>query len=310
MIRRHRRINPHRRGGWKDQYWINTAAFPTAYDRLQYGYDRDGDVLYENNLVNAGFSELFHNNSAAAGDNNTAYDALGRLTAMRRGTLSASGHNGSGFDTVTAANLNITSGLTGNQKAWSLDAVGNWNSVTTDGAAATRTSNSQNQITGQTGVTTPTYDKAGDLLTDEQGATYTYNAWGEVVKFVGTGSAYLYQYDAMGRQSSWTTGGTASANYFSGAQVIEERNASIWCQYVWGLGYVNDLVLRDRNADHNSATGGYGLNGDGLDEREYAQQDANWNVISLTSGSGRQRVRTLFQSGVNIVVSNNLTRLA
>src|SRR5262249_399825 len=47
-------------------------------------------------------------------------------------------------------------------------------------------------------------------------------------------------------------------------------------QYVWGPGYVDQLVERDRDA-----------NGDGtLEERLYALQDANWNVTALMDTSG------------------------
>src|SRR5437868_11791652 len=65
-----------------DQRWIISAT-GVATDRVQYGYDRDGDVLYKNNLVNYAMSELYHANGAANG-----YDQLGQLTAFARGTLS------------------------------------------------------------------------------------------------------------------------------------------------------------------------------------------------------------------------------
>ena len=40
-------------------------------------------------------------------------------------------------------------------------------------------------------------------------------------------------------------------------------------RYVWGLRYIDDLVLRDRS------------NGGTLNERCYALQDANWNVVAI-----------------------------
>jgi len=50
------------------------------------------------------------------------------------------------FDTVTARDS--TGGETGSQKAWALDAVGNWKSTTTYcGSAISRTNNAQNQLT-------------------------------------------------------------------------------------------------------------------------------------------------------------------
>ena len=70
-------------------------------------------------------------------------------------------------------------------------------------------------------------------------------------------------------------------SFESTASIIAALPANL--QNVWGLRYVDDLVLRDR------ATGGIGdlgINGSGLDERLYALQDANWNVIALVSTSG------------------------
>jgi len=49
-------------------------------------------------------------------------------------------------------------------------------------------------------------------------------------------------------------------------------------RYVWSAVYVDAMVLRDRDADSNP------LNG--LEERLWVQQDANWNVTALVNGSG------------------------
>ena len=54
-------------------------------------------------------------------------------------------------------------------------------------------------------------------------------------------------------------------------------------QYVWGLRYANDLVLRDRAT---GGSGNLGESGSGLNERLYALQDANWNVVALVDTSG------------------------
>src|SRR5713226_6051792 len=84
-----------------DQRWIKTST-GTATDRFQYGYDRDGNRLYRNNLVNSSFGELYHANGASNG-----YDNLNQLQAFARGTLNA------GHDTVSStlafdANGNMT----------------------------------------------------------------------------------------------------------------------------------------------------------------------------------------------------------
>jgi YD repeat-containing protein len=128
----------------------------TDLDRFQYGYDRNGNRLWRDNLVNAAFGELY------------AYDGLNQLVSMDRGTL-----NGS------------KTGLTGSasrSQDWDYDSLGNWDSVTTDGSAQTRGHNAQNEITGISGATTPTYDANGNLTTDETGRTFKYDAWNRLVE--------------------------------------------------------------------------------------------------------------------------------
>ncbi len=80
---------------------MSTSTSATV-DRLQYGYDRDGNVLYEKNLVNGAFSELYHANIAASGDDNSAYDPLNRIISFRRGILTSSRTNGSPLATCRA----------------------------------------------------------------------------------------------------------------------------------------------------------------------------------------------------------------
>ena len=98
-----------------DQRCIPTSNPNSPTDRFQLGYDRDGNVLYKNNLVNSAFSELYHASSTSAGDSNSAYDSLDRLTGFLRGTLSASGNNASTLDTVTSPS---------NTQGWNLDSLG------------------------------------------------------------------------------------------------------------------------------------------------------------------------------------------
>src|SRR5260370_18726783 len=65
-----------------DQRWLNTST-GTATDETQYGYDRNGNVLYANNMVNASFSDLYHANGAI-----NSYTILNQLAAFARRTLS------------------------------------------------------------------------------------------------------------------------------------------------------------------------------------------------------------------------------
>jgi RHS repeat-associated protein len=233
-----------------DQRWLVTST-GTATDRFQYGYDRDSNRLYRSNLVNSAFSELYHANGSGNG-----YDNLNQLTVFARGTL-----NGSN-DTIASPSHRLS---------WSLDALGNFSSVTTDGTPQSRTHNQQNQVTA-VGSATLTFDANGNLTTDQNGQTYVYDAWNQLVA-VKSGSTTLasYGYDPLGRRITETVSGTTTDVYFNSAwQAIEERvGGTTTAQYVWSPVGVDSLVERDRGS-----------------ERLYAQQDAIGNVTALVNSSG------------------------
>src|SRR5207253_8549196 len=100
-----------------DQRWWRNSN-NTTLDRFQYGYDRDGNRLYRNNLLNSAFSELYHVNGASNG-----YDGLNQLTAFSRGTLSDTNSDGVP-DTISSPS---------HSQSFSMDVAGNFSSVTTDG---------------------------------------------------------------------------------------------------------------------------------------------------------------------------------
>ena len=250
-----------------DQNWVNTGT-DVSNERFQYGYDRDGDVLYKNNILAPSFSELYHANSTTSGDDNSAYDALNRLTDFRRGTLTASLNNGVGLDTVTTGNLNtIASGSTA---SWSLDALGNQ-------AAA----NSKNELTGGTIL----YDNNGNMTKDASGNTFVYDAWNRLV----TGSqlsSKKYSYDAMGRRIGFDLAGSPTTNvdyyYSADGHDIEDRLAgSVIDQYVWSLSGPNNLILRDSSLTSNTDDASLGTATSGLSQRLYVEQDVEGNVTAL-----------------------------
>jgi len=109
----------------------------------------------------------------------------------------------------------------------------------------------------------------------------TYDAWNRLVA-VSSGGTNLatYQYDGLKwrlLKNLYVAGVLSEARhcYFSSVwQVIEERvgvSTNAERQFVWGQGYIDDLILRDRDA---SGTGT-------LVERFYAMHDSNWNVTGL-----------------------------
>ncbi len=265
-----------------DVHWRNPSTSTTT-DRFGYGYDRNGNRLYRENLVNAAFSELYHLNGASQG-----YDGFNQLLAFARGTL-----NGS-KDTI-AAPTHYKKWTDGSDNS-TLDGLGNWNSVNTNGTTQTRGHNKQNQITSISAPdVTPDYDNNGNTKKDEKGRGLVYDAWDRLVEVLtAPGGARLvrYTYDPLGRRACETTGGLATEKlctvtggtlrdfYYSRAwQVVEEREGAtpaVKAHYVWSPVYVDALVLRDRD------TGGAA----DLDERLYVQQDANWNVTAVANPSG------------------------
>src|SRR5207249_1679388 len=88
-----------------------------------------------------------------------------------------------------------------------------------------------------------------------------------------------YAFDALGRRVTENPGSLKDVYYSSGWQAVEERSGLlVQAQYVWSAAYVDALVERDRDAD--------GLPADGLEERLYAQQDANYDTTALVSAAG------------------------
>jgi RHS repeat-associated protein len=258
-----------------DQRWINTGT-STATDRFQYGYDRDGNALYKNNLVNGAFSELYHANGASNG-----YDGLNQLTDFRRGTLSDANSDGIP-DTVTTASATAS---------WSMDALGNFTNV----SGTAETNNKQNEATAF-GSATLTYDGNGNLTTDQNGNTLVYDAWNRLVAYKsGSTTLETLAYDGLGRRIVENPGTARDLYYSDDWQVLEERaGGSAKVQYVWSPVYVDALVLRDRDAD--------GSSGNGLEERLWVQQDANWNVTALVNGSGSVVERDVYDPYGNVSV--------
>lgn len=269
-------------GRIKDNRWYNTGT-ATDVDRIKYGYDRAGNRLWRQNTVAEGLGKGF--------DELYSYDGLYRLADMQRGTLSTD-----------------KTAITGKTFAqdWSLDATGNWSGFDEDdnGDGAwnliqVRTANKVNEITGISETAgpswvTPAYSAAGNMTTMTQpadpttGYTGTYDAWNRLVAIAdGSDTISEYAYDGARRriiQKSYA-GGTLSETkhlYYtqpSQWQVLEEHigtSINAERQFVWGLRYIDDCLLRDRDT-----------NADGtLDERLYACQDPNWNVTALADATG------------------------
>ncbi len=175
-----------------DQRWRTGS---TNKDRYSYGYDRISNRLFRENRLSASNSELY------------AYDGLDQLTSMQRGTLNAS--------------KNALVGAANYAQSWNLDAMGNSNSVTTNGVTEARVHNQQNQLT-TLGTTSLTFDANGNLTTDQFGRTLVYDAWNRLTEeYNGNVLHKAYAYDGLNRRFSEN----AVKTYYSiDWQAIEDRN--------------------------------------------------------------------------------------
>jgi RHS repeat-associated protein len=236
-----------------DQRW---TAGTTAKDRTQYGYDRNSNRLWRENVVASTRSELY------------TYDGFNQLASFARGTL-----NG----TKTA----IT-GTPLRSQSWDFDSIGNFDSQTTDGVAQTRGHNKQNEITSVNSATTPTYDANGNLTTSEAGTTYEYDAWNRMKQSQDTkGDQFRYRWDAIGRRvEKYDRVNDVRTNlYYSDSwQVLEERiGSAASASYAWSPVYDDAMIAR--NTSHKGP--GFPLN-----TRLYAIHDANFNIVGLLNTSG------------------------
>jgi YD repeat-containing protein len=171
-----------------DQRWIKTGN-GTHTDRFGYGYDRDSNRTYRDNLVNTAFGELY------------TYDGLNQLASFDRGTLNT--------------NKDGISGTPSRTQAWDYDALGNWDGLTTNGSTQTRSANRQNEVTSVSGATTPANDANGNLTGDEAGKQYVYDAWDRLVTVKDAGGATLgtFAYDGLNRRVSATAGSTSTSSH-------------------------------------------------------------------------------------------------
>ncbi len=270
-----------------DSRWIATGTGQPS-NRVHYAYDRASEKLSANNLVNPAFSVLYHANGAGEA---VAYDNFGRMTATTRGTLSASGSNGATLDTVATPNdpTNGTNPAYGSQE-WSVDQLGNWSSVTSDGTADSRTHNLQNELTSDSAGALG-YDNNGNLTSQTGQTANTYDAWNRATSIRGV----TYHPLRCSGAPEFTRTRTADVRFSDDGQRMIQRTrlgpanalaANAHEQYVYGQGYVDDVVLRDRAKDDSG--GDLGIAGSGLNERLYYQQDREFNVVAL-GGPGRER---------------------
>lgn len=270
-------------GRIKDVRWRYTSA-DTDLCRVQYGYDRASNRTWRLNPSdpNEHFDWLL------------GYDGLHRLKDGERGTL----------DSTRSSIMSPQFA-----QCWSLDETGNWGGFreSDDGVnwslVQARTANVVNELTAITTKTgtswaAPSYDANGNMSSIPQpnapASSYsaTYDAWNRLVALVDSGTGETVQqnqYDGRGYRiatNGYTSGILTDVRhvYFTDQwQGIEERlgtSTSPDRHYVWGVQYIDTLVMRDRS-----------ISGGTLNERLYSSQDANWNVTAVVDETGAVQER-------------------
>ncbi len=250
-----------------------------------------------------------------------SYDGIYQLATLQRGQLNAN------KDGLVAESKTFA-------EQWTLDPTGNWTNFKqdTDGNGSwnrdqNRTHNEANEVATIAGASTHVaHDVAGNMIRAPKPSDWSdhyhlvYDAWNRLVTvFDADGETLVagYNYDALGRRVEKETysGGSLTeirhyyysnqwqvleehvqSNYYSGSSSSSLQPPAPSLQYVWGLRYIDDLILRDRDADSDSETGNYGKTGSGLEERLYALQDPNWNVVAIADASGDVQERYCYDA--------------
>jgi RHS repeat-associated protein len=223
---------------------------------------------------------------------------------------------------LSTGQTSLASGTENFAQQWTLDATGNWIQFQEDDTGSgtwsldqTRTHDPANEIASFVETTGPTwaqpaYDRDGNMTTLPQAAslansfTCTYDAWSRLVKVVDSSTSQTvaeYQYDGRGfrvLRSGYNTGTLSERRHYyynSAWQLLEERieqspipnpqSLIPSSQYVWGLRYIDDIVLRDR-----------------VSERLYYVQDANWNVTALLDTAANPLERYVYDAYGTVTV--------
>ncbi|WP_428940632.1 RHS repeat-associated core domain-containing protein [Fontivita pretiosa] len=264
-----------------DQLWRDYGASADR-ERFGHGYDRNSNRVYRDHTVTSGKDEYY------------AYDNLNRLTSMDRGDLNA--------------NRDAISGTPAKEEDWTLDATGNSSGYVTRTSGTTdlnqtRGHNKANEISSISETVGPAWadpvqDAVGNMTTFPKlsspatALTGKYDAWNRLVEVKeGANLVGSYSYDGLGRRITKKTYVSGSLDktrqyfYTQQWQIIEERvdqrTNDLERQYVWGIGYVDELILRERDTADDGT----------LEERLYALQDANYSVTCIidTAGDAAER---------------------
>jgi RHS repeat-associated protein len=124
-----------------------------------------------------------------------------------------------------------------------------------------------------------------------------YDAWNRLVEVHDSNDNLIasYEYNGLNQRIKKTVGTTVTKSFFNeNWQEVESITNNQVTSYVWGLRYIDDLVLREKG-----------------EERLYSLADPNWNVIAICDNSGNIQERYIYDAfGKRNVFDANFTTKA
>jgi RHS repeat-associated protein len=223
-----------------------------------HSYDYSGNRIKRYDPVHAANSELY------------TYDNLGQIKTLNRGVLN------SDHTSVTTIN---------HSESWNFDKTGNWAQYTKNGNTENRTHNAANELQG-----IATHDANGNMVLIS-GLKGKYDAWNRLVEVRDSNDNLIaqYEYNGLNQRIKKTVGTAVTKSFFNEKwQEIESQTGSEITSYVWGIQYIDDLIVRVRD-----------------EEYLYSLVDTNWNIVALCDNNGIIQERYKYDAFGKIKILNN-----
>jgi RHS repeat-associated protein len=137
----------------------------------------------------------------------------------------------------------------GDNQAWNLSLVGDWNQFNNNGVMENRTHNAVHEIT-TVDANPLVHDLKGNLTQNKNGQTYAWDIENRLTTATDNQNNTLgtYTYDALGRRVSKTVGGNTTVFVSDGMQEIAEYvNGAFSQSYVYG-SYIDEPLLKTDSA--------------------------------------------------------------
>ncbi|MDR2407486.1 MAG: RHS repeat-associated core domain-containing protein [Bacteroidales bacterium] len=231
-----------------------------------HNYDYDGNRTKRYDPVHAANSELY------------TYDNLGQIKSLNRG-VTESWCSNTAQNEITTVN---------HSESWNFDQTGNWSQYTKNGNTETRTHNAANELQD-----IATHDANGNMVL-MPGLKGKYDAWNRLVEVRDTSDNLIasYEYNGLNQRIKKTVDSAVTKSFFNeNWQEVESVTNNQVTSYVWGLRYIDDLVLREKG-----------------EERLYSLADPNWNVVAICDSTGDVQERYTYDAfGKRNVFDSNFT---